>query len=128
MARMVFAVLAVCVAGFHLGVILGAPWGALTMGGRWPGVLPPAARVLSALSGGLVLGMAAVVWRGRPRAAMWAVAALAGLAVLANAATPSPAERALWLPVTLVMLAAAFGTAVRGRGRAGSVDPAGGQR
>ena len=67
MARMVFAVLAVCVAGFHIGVILGAPWGALTMGGRWPGVLPPAARVLSALSGGLVLGMAAVVWRGRPR-------------------------------------------------------------
>ena len=50
------------------------------------------------------------------------------MAVLVNAATPSPAERALWLPVTLVMLAAAFGTAVRGRGRAGSVDPAGGQR
>jgi uncharacterized membrane protein YoaK (UPF0700 family) len=38
---------------------------------------------------------------------MAAVLAFCVLAVLANAATPSVAERALWLPVTLMMLGAA---------------------
>ena len=107
-----YAVLAMGVAGFHLAVILGAPWGRLTMGGRWPGVLPLRARLLSALSAGLILGMAAVLWRGGPPAAIWAVVAVSALAVLANAATLSAPERRLWLPVTVVMLAAAFSVAL----------------
>jgi hypothetical protein len=107
-----FAALAAFVVGFHLAVILGAPWGRLTMGGRWPGVLPRRARVLSALSAALVLGMAAVLARGGPPGAVWAVVALSGLAVIANAATPSGPERRLWLPVTIAMLLAAISVAV----------------
>jgi hypothetical protein len=107
-----YAVLALGVAGFHLAVILGAPWGSLTMGGRWPGVLPLRARLLSALSAGLILGMAAVLWRGGPPVALSGVVALSALAVLANAATPSAPERRLWLPVTIVMLVAALSVAL----------------
>jgi hypothetical protein len=53
---------------------------------------------------------------------------MSALAVVANAATPSAAERALWLPVTIVMLGAAIWVAVT-RGRGGpSVDPTGAGR
>jgi hypothetical protein len=134
-AAWVFAGAAAAVVLFHLAVIGGAPWGHLTMGGRWEGSLPWPARVLSALSAGLVAAMAAVIlgraglfaWRPGP-AAMGLVLAVSALAVVANAATPSAAERALWLPVTIVMLGAAIWVAVaRGRG-APSVDPTGAGR
>lgn len=39
------------VIAFHVAMICGAPWGHLTMGGRWPGALPPAARWLSLARG-----------------------------------------------------------------------------
>ena len=110
-----FAGLGALVVGFHLLVIAGAPWGALTMGGRWPGVLPRPARGLSGMSALMIAGMAAVVlararvlpWRV-PRWAMAAVLGLSVLRVVANAATPSGMERALWLPVTIGLLAAAM--------------------
>ena len=114
-AALVFAGIAAGVVAFHLAVILGAPWGSLTMGGRWPGTLPGPARLLSGLSALLVAGMAAVVLaragvlkRRPPRGAMGAVLVLSALAVLANAATPSAAERAMWLPATVAMLASAL--------------------
>jgi hypothetical protein len=119
-AAWIFAGLSAGVVLFHLLVIAGAPWGAWTMGGRWPGVLPWPARGLSALSALMILGMAGVLLtragvlrRRTPRGAMGATLVLSGLAVLSNAATPSAPERALWLPVTLVMLAAA-GVVARG--------------
>ena len=110
-----FAGLATLVVGFHLLVIAGAPWGAFTMGGRWPGVLPWPARGLSGISALMIAGMAAVVlaqagvlgWRA-PRGAMGAVLGLSVLGVVANAATPSGMERALWLPVTVALLVAAL--------------------
>ncbi|MEC9103835.1 MAG: hypothetical protein VX878_08475, partial [Pseudomonadota bacterium] len=37
---LIFAALAVVVAGFQLGLAAGRPWGHLTMGGRYPGRLP----------------------------------------------------------------------------------------
>lgn len=108
----VFAALAGGVVLFHAAIILGAPWGRLTMGGRWPGVLPPGARVLSTLSALLMVVMAAVLWRGGPGWAVWTVVGLSVLAVVANAATPSRAERRLWLPVTVVMALAALSVAL----------------
>ncbi|EYD77814.1 hypothetical protein Rumeso_00541 [Rubellimicrobium mesophilum DSM 19309] len=114
-AAWVFAGLAAGVVAFHLAVIGGAPWGSLTMGGRWPGVVPGPAKGLSALSALLVAGMAVVMLARAgvlglrmPRGAVRAVLLLSGLAVVANAVTPSAPERALWLPVTLAMLAAAL--------------------
>ena len=108
----IFAALAGVVVLFHAAVILGAPWGRFTMGGRWPGVLPPEARVLSALSALLMVVMGAVLWWGGPGWAVWTVVGLTFLSVLANAVTPSRAERRLWLPVTVVMALAALSVAL----------------
>jgi hypothetical protein len=112
MAATLFAVLALVVAGFHLTLVLGAPWGRLTMGGRWPGVLPMRARVLSAASGVLTLGMAAVLWRAGPGWAVQGVVALMLVSVVANAATGSESERLVWLPVSLAMFLAALSVAL----------------
>jgi len=108
----VFAALACAVVLFHLAVILGAPLGRLTMGGRWPGVLPVQARVLSALSASLTVVMALVLWRNDPAWAVWVVVGVASLSVIANAATPSPAERRVWLPVSIAMALSALSVAV----------------
>ena len=96
---------------FHLAIIWGAPWGSLTMGGRWPGRLPVLARILSLASALLLVVMALVVLAQAgileadlPHWAHWAVAGLTLVSVLANAATPSPPERLVWLPVTLILL------------------------
>lgn len=107
---------------FHMAMILGAPWGHLTMGGRWNGALPLPARGLSAVSAVLILLMASVVaaragllaWR-LPAWSTYAVLAVMVLSIAMHVATPSAAERRLWLPVILVMAlgAAAAGTTPR---------------
>lgn len=102
---------------FHTAVMLGAPWGHLTMGGRWDGTLPLPARGLSAISAALILLMACVVaaragllaWRV-PAWALYPVMACMVLSIAMHLATPSAAERHLWLPVILVMTAGAAAT------------------
>jgi len=107
-----------CAAGvitFQLALVAGAPWGALTQGGASPGVLPAPGRSLAAVSAVLLLGMLVIV-RARvgllaaPRLGrlVWLVVAYCVLGVVANAATPSAAERCLWLPVVSVMLVASL--------------------
>ncbi len=93
---------------FQIALALGAPWGALTQGGRVSGVLPASARVLAMVSAILLVGFIYVV---RARAAApprfrrtsWVVVAYCALGIVANAITPSPAERLLWLPVVAIM-------------------------
>ncbi len=115
LAAWLFAALALVVGLFHLVAICGAPVGHLTMGGRWPGVLPPAVRLLSALSMGMtlllafvVLARAGVVDRSIPRWGMRAVLGYLALALPMHVATPSPGERKLWLPVILALIASAL--------------------
>lgn len=114
-AAWVFAALSVVVMLFHTAAILGAPVGDLTMGGRWPGALPPAARLLSGLSLGVmgltatvVLARAGVIRRPLPGWAMRAVLGYLALAILMHVATPSAAERSMWLPVILMLTASAL--------------------
>lgn len=118
-SALVFAALSAVVVLFHLSAIAGAPVGHLTMAGRWPGRLPPAARALSAVSASLTAGVAGIaavhgglVTAALPGWTVWVPVGFAALATLANAATPSAPERRLWLPVTLVLLGAAVGLAV----------------
>ncbi len=115
LAAWIFAALSLGVALFHVAAICGAPVGHLTMGGRWPGVLPPAVRLLSALSMGMtlllafvVLARAGVVDRSVPGWAIRAVLGYLALAIPMHVATPSPDERALWLPVVLALTASAL--------------------
>ncbi len=119
-AAWIYAALTAVVCGFHIGIMLGAPWGHLTMGGRWDGVLPVEGRVASALSFGLlgvmayvVLARAGVIARRLPGWAIWVVVALLAVGVVEHILTPSAAERALWLPQIVVMLVCAVVVARR---------------
>ena len=119
-AAWIYAALTAVVCTFHLAVILGAPLGHLTMGGRLEGALPVEGRIGSALSMLLLAAMAGVVmaragllrWRV-PGWAIWGVVVLLGVSVVMHLLTPSAAERALWLPQILVMLACAVTVAKR---------------
>lgn len=123
-AAVLFGVLAVAVAAFQVALVLGAPWGELTLGGRWRGALPVRVRVLPLVSALLLLLFAAVIaaragigFAGiAPRAAAgaWLVVGFSALATLANALTPSRRERALWLPVVSTMLVLSAIVAVAG--------------
>lgn len=128
MAAWLFAALSLGVALFHVAAICGAPLGHLTLGGQWPGVLPPAARLLSALSMGtilflafVVLARAGVVDRSIPRWGMRAVLGYLALAIPMHVATPSPDERRLWLPVIFALIASALWVELKAPHRAGHV-------
>ncbi len=113
----VFLAGAAVTVAFHAAMMLGAPWGHLTMGGRWSGTLPLPARGLSALSAALILLMASVVaaraglsaWRF-PEWSIYAVVGFLVLSIAMHVATPSTAERQLWLPVILAMALGAAAT------------------
>jgi len=98
----------------HLAVAAGAPLGHLTVGGRFPGRLPPAWRALALVQAALLGTMAgAVLARAGVGAAplaplFWPATALTLLSLAANAASPSRPERLLWTPVLFLMAAAAL--------------------
>ena len=101
------------VVAFQLALVAGAPWGELTMGGAVRGQLPPRMRVIAFGSAVLLTAFGAIVaaraqlafprWRHASRWLIWVVAAYSIVGVVLNAITPSPHERALWLPVTIVL-------------------------
>ena len=113
-AALLFVLLSFLVGAFQVALILGAPWGKFTLGGRWRNSLPPHARVIAGVSAALV-GALAVVITARAGLAFaplqswaptlsWVVVGYCALGTLANAVTPSRRERAVWLPVVLCML------------------------
>lgn len=109
-AAMIYAVLTGVVILFHIAMALGAPWGHLTMGGKYPGRLQGRVRLMPVISGGMlalmaaaVLNRAGVIALGWPVWTFWIAVAVTGVTTLANLATPSRQERLLWGPVTVVM-------------------------
>lgn len=117
-----FSLLSAGVAAFQLALVGGAPWGELTQGGRYIGVLPPAARGIAAFSAVLLLGFVIIV-RDHARSdraprfprAIWVVVTYSALGMIVNAITPSARERALWLPVVILMFASSLHVARRAR-------------
>lgn len=99
---------------FQLALAAGAPWGALAMGGRFPGRLPPALRVAAVAQAALLAAMAAAVaaraglawpgWAGGDPLWTWLVVGFSTLSIGMNAMSPSRGERRLWVPVVAVML------------------------
>lgn len=102
----------------HLAVGAGAPLGRLTVGGRFPGRLPPVWRVLALAQAALLGAMAGAVLAragiGATQLApmFWPAVVLTLLSLAANAASPSRPERLLWTPVLFLMAAAALGVGV----------------
>ncbi len=113
-----FTALTGSVVAFQLALVAGAPWGGLTQGGRVSGALPIGARAFALFSAALlVLFILLVRARAAPtprfRRATWGVVTYCAVGILANAATPSPAERALWLPVVTAMFLSSLHVARR---------------
>lgn len=112
-AAYVFAFATVVSVLFQIALALGAPWGHLAMGGRFPGKFPPAMRV-AALVQAVVLALLAVIVTIKARlvlagfytvseTAIWVVFAISVLSLIMNLVTPSRGERILWAPVALVL-------------------------
>lgn len=101
----------------HLGLAAGAPWGRLTVGGRFAGRLPPVWRALALVQGAVLAVMAGAVLARAGIGVLalavlfWPAVAVTVLSLLANAASPSHSERWLWTPVLALMAVAAFGVA-----------------
>ncbi len=103
----IFTVAAVLVILLHLALILGAPIGFMTMGGRHAGVLPRGARVASLLQALLVAGFILIVQQaasGSPSWLLWLVLGVSALSLVANSITPSKRERMFGVPAALGML------------------------
>ena len=113
-AAIAFAIAASGVIGFQMALALGVPWGSYAMGGAFPGKFPPRMRVAAMVQAGLLAGTVAIVlsraglvlppWSEATGWLIWGVVALAVIAAILNAITPSAGERRIWVPVALVML------------------------
>lgn len=116
-AAYLFSVLIALVVLFQLALALGAPWGAMAMGGKFPGRLPPAMRI-AALAQVVVLVLVALAVLTRAgvvltefavlsKSAIWAVLVFCLISAILNMITPSKRERMLWAPVSVVLLVCA---------------------
>jgi hypothetical protein len=113
-AAHIFSFLTAVVFFFQLALAAGMPWGKLTMGGNFPGRLPPKMRVVAVFSALLLIAFAVTIeiragtflaqWQPLSQKMVWIVVAYCALGVVANAFTPSRWERMLWLPVVIAML------------------------
>ena len=104
------------VAAFHAAVALGAPWGEYTQGGGTTGTLDSSGRAVAAASCMISAAMAAAILgrvgrgplrRSSPRVTSmlaWFTMVYAVVGVVLNLITRSAAERALWAPVSTVLL------------------------
>lgn len=108
----IFCIAAFQVIGLHMALVLGAPIGDMTMGGRNPGVLPPGARLASFVQALLLLVFAAIVLQHVGAADLgpdlpwliWLVVAVSALSLVANIITPSKRERLFGVPAALGLL------------------------
>jgi hypothetical protein len=113
-AAILFTVLTTVAVGFQIALACGAPWGEFTLGGKYRGQLPHRVRVIPIVSSVILIGFMLVVLAcaglafANAKAAsewlIWMVIAYCALGTVANAITPSRRERALWLPVLILML------------------------
>lgn len=113
LAAVVFGVLIAVVVLFQLALVAGMPWGHLAMGGKFPGVFPPAMRIAALVQIGILASLALIVltkaqmifsaWYTVSEKAIWVVVAVSVMTLVLNVITPSKWERILWSPVALLM-------------------------
>lgn len=110
----IFTAFTAIVIAFQLALALGAPWGEMAMGGKYPRRFPLHMRI-AALFQIVLLGVIALIvltkaevmlpeWYGVSQTAVWFVVAFFVIGTVLNVITPSKKERRLWAPVNIVML------------------------
>ena len=122
LAAITYGIVSLGVIAFQLALAAGAPWGEYAMGGAFPGQFPPELRiaaivqaVILALLAFIVLARAGVTlprWSKTSRWAIWIVVVFSAISLVLNTITPSARERAIWMPVALIMLICSFIVAV----------------
>lgn len=116
-----YAGLTLVIVLFQVALALGQPWGRLTMGGRFPGVLPSTMRLAAVGQGLLLLALALVVLASAgqiplflPGWTVWGVVAITAVTTVLNLITPSAPERRLWGPIAIALLISVLIAAVLG--------------
>ena len=117
-----FMVLSVFIGVFQIALALGAPLGDFTMGGKFPGKLPPGMRIAALVQIGilgffcaLVLSRAGIAFEsmsGIAGVGMWFVLAFFVFGTIVNISSPSKKERYLMGPLNIVALVSVFMTAI----------------
>lgn len=107
-----YATAMLAIAFFQVALILGAPLGRYTQGGRHAGALPLSGRIIAAVSipvvllqGLAILSAAGFPGLGWPIWTGWVAVAVTAVSTVLNWITPSRPERAVWGPIMLVLLA-----------------------
>jgi len=110
----VFAILSFVIILFQLGLTIGMPWGAASMGGKFPGKYPHRMRVVSLINifiisfiAAIVLIKSEIIWlqfKSFANVAIDFVVVFSVVATILNTITQSKIERKIWLPVALVLL------------------------
>ena len=116
-AAILYILITVVVIFFQLFLVLGAPWGEFTQGGRHKGTLPISGRISAAVSIPILVFMAASISSVVGLVHNWSIRtayitlALQGITAVFNLITPSLKEKRLWGPVTTIaFVLAAYST------------------
>jgi hypothetical protein len=109
----IFFISCAIVAFFQSALALGAPWGEYTLGGRFPGKLPPKMRIAALVQILIVFAFAFIVlvasglafsqFLNQGKIAIWLVVAFFVFGSILNVSTPSKGERMIWGPVNLLV-------------------------
>lgn len=113
-----FCIITTVVILFQLALSLGAPWGEMAMGGKFPGRYPISLRIAALFQAILliiailiVLTKAGVIYKPLyefSKSAIWYVFALCVATTILNIITPSKKERALWAPVAIILVICSY--------------------
>jgi len=113
-ASYVFCVFTAVVGIFQMALALGAPWGEMAMGGKYPGRFPPKMRIAALVQLLLLIFIALIVLVRAgiffeqlfeiSKTAIWFVVVFCVVSAILNVITPSKKERTLWAPVAMIMV------------------------
>ncbi len=122
-AAVIYSVLMALVILFQLGLTIGLPWGAASMGGKYPGKYSLKMRIVSLLNM-IILSFVTIIvlvkanliltqFNSFSKVAIWFVVAFSTVATVLNIITPSKIERQIWAPVTVIQLIASIIVALK---------------
>lgn len=122
LATAVYVVTSLAIIGLHLALVLGAPWGVMTMGGQVRGKLPIPMRFASLGQALLLIYLALIVVETAGLASfasvpdwdwlIWCPVGVSAVSLVLNSITPSRPERLFGVPMTALLFAGSLVVAV----------------
>ncbi|HOP50070.1 MAG TPA: hypothetical protein PK887_05545 [Ignavibacteriales bacterium] len=108
----VFIILNTIVIAFQFGLALGMPWGAASMGGKYPGKYPTKMRFLAVFYALTLIStnifvlsksqVISIISYPFSKILIWVVVAFYFLSTILNILTPSKIEK-IWAPVSIIL-------------------------